>query len=289
MALDLLTPRPLAGEGEGGGSENMFIDAHVHLDKYGDLLDEALKQIETESIFTVATAMDVPSYLELRKIGERSELVLPTFGIHPRRAAEYADRLPEIGRYIEMSPAIGEIGLDFHWVKDPASYPAQRRVLEYFIAAAAEQKKFVNLHTKAGEKEILDLLEKYDVRRAIIHWYSGPLDILRAMIEFGCYFTIGVEVLFSDYIRGIAKAVPDHLLLTETDNPGALKWLKKNDEIGMPVAIKDVVDSVAQLRQSTPEKIESVVQANFARLVAEDPWLRSFSSPLAHERRSGEG
>src|SRR5258706_14205518 len=87
----------------------MLIDAHVHLDKYGDLLDEALRQIDTERIFTVATAMDVPSYLELQKIAERSELVLPTFGIHPRRAAEYVDRLPEICRYIEMSPAIGEI------------------------------------------------------------------------------------------------------------------------------------------------------------------------------------
>jgi hypothetical protein len=48
----------------------MLIDAHLHLDKYGDLLDEALKQIETERIFTVAIAMDVPSYLEMRKIGE---------------------------------------------------------------------------------------------------------------------------------------------------------------------------------------------------------------------------
>ena len=57
------------------------------------------------------------------------------------------------------------------------------------------------------------------------------------MIDFGCYFTIGVEVLYSDYIEAIAKAVPDHLLLTETDNPGALKWLKKNNEVGMPTAL----------------------------------------------------
>src|SRR5438552_9211991 len=124
----------------------MLIDTHVHLDKYGDLLDQALKEIETEQIFTVATAMDVPSYLELQKIGERSDLVLPTFGIHPRRAAEYADRLREIGRYIEMSPAIGEIGLDFHWVKDSSTYPAQRKVLEYFIAAAADQNKIGRAH-----------------------------------------------------------------------------------------------------------------------------------------------
>jgi len=251
----------------------MLIDAHVHLDKYGDLLDEALGEIEENRIFTVATAMDVPSYLELQKIGDRSDLVLPTFGIHPRRAAEYADRLRDIGRYIEMSPAIGEIGLDFHWVKDTSTYPAQRKVLEYFIAAAAEQNKFVNLHTKAGEKDILDLLEKYDAKRAIIHWYSGPMDILRGMIDYGCYFTIGVEVLYSDYIKEIAKAVPDHLLLTETDNPGALRWLKKNDQIGMPTAIKDVVNALAEVRQLTPERVERLAHENFTRLLLDDPWI----------------
>jgi TatD DNase family protein len=251
----------------------MLIDAHVHLDKYGDRLDEALRQIDSERIFTVATAMDVPSYLEMRKIGARTELVLPTFGIHPRRAAEYAGRLPEIGQHIEMSPAIGEIGLDFHWVKDTNTYPAQKKVLEYFIAAAREQKKFVNLHTKAGEKEVLDLLEKYDVHRAIIHWYSGPMDILRAMIDFGCYFTVGVEVHYSDHIKEIARAVPDHLLLTETDNPGALKWLKKSDEVGMPIAIQEVVDRIADVRQSTPEQIAQSVRENFRRLIGDDPWL----------------
>ena len=94
------------------------------------------------------------------------------------------------------------------------------------------------------------------------------------MIDFGCYFTIGVEVHYSNHIKEIAKAVPDHLLLTETDNPGALKWLKKDDEAGMPIAIQRVVDAVAALRRSTPSQIEALVQANFYRLIAADPQLK---------------
>jgi TatD DNase family protein len=104
------------------------------------------------------------------------------------------------------------------------------------------------------------------------------MDILRAMIQYGCYFTIGVEVLYSDYIKQIAKAVPDHLLLTETDNPGALRWLKKNDEVGMPTAIKKVVEAVAELRQSTPEDVTRSVQTNFSRLIAGDFRLNRFAS-----------
>ena len=259
----------------------MFVDAHAHLDKYGDLLDEALQQIQQHRIFTIATAMDLPSYFQLQQIAERSDLVLPTFGVHPRRAPEYADRLDELSPFIEQSPAIGEIGLDFHWVEDSSQYPAQLKVLEYFFAAAREQKKMVNLHTKGAEKNILDLLEKYDIQRAIIHWYSGPLDILRAMAQFGAYFTVGVEVLYSDAIRAIAKEIPDHLLLTETDNPGGLKWLK--GVVGMPKEIKKVVESIAALRGASSVSVARTVHENFLRLITGDPWLEDVRGLLSQQ------
>ncbi len=257
----------------------MLIDAHVHLDKYGDLLDEALKEIESQRIFTFATAMDLPSYQELQQIGQRSALVLPTFGIHPRRAPQYADGLSEISPYIETTPAIGEIGLDFYWVKNSSEYPAQLKVLEYFFAAAREQKKIVNLHTKGGERQILDLLERYDVTRPIIHWYSGPMEILRALVQFGAYFTVGVEVLYSETIQAIAREIPDHLLLTETDNPGGMKWLK--GVVGMPLDIEKVVNQLALLRNSNATSISRTVHANFVRLIKDDPWLRETQALLS--------
>jgi TatD DNase family protein len=249
----------------------MLIDAHAHLDGYGDLLDGALDEIRRLRIFTVATAMDVASYARLRQIGERSELVLPTFGIHPKRAAEYVGRLAELGRYIEATPAIGEIGLDFHWIRDRSQDAAQLRVLEYFLAAAREQNKMVNLHTKGGERRVLDLLERYEVKRAIIHWYSGPLDILRALSDFGAYFTLGVELTRSEAIQEIARSLPDHLLLTETDNPGGLKWL--TGAHGMPGEIVAVVHALAELRCASPESVERTVHENFLRLIGGDPWL----------------
>ncbi len=257
----------------------MRIDAHAHIDRYGGDLDAALKEITGHRIFTVATAMDLPSHQELRAIAERCDLVLPTFGIHPKRAPEYAHRLRELTPHIDASPAIGEIGLDFHWVKDSSAFPAQLKVLEYFLAAAREQNKFVNLHTKGAEKQILELLERYDVKRAIIHWYSGPLDVLRAMVQFGAYFTVGVEILYSETIRAIAKQIPDHLLLTETDNPGGRMWLK--GAIGMPKDIEEVAAAIADVRSTSADSITQTVHENFLRLIKDDPWLRDAHAILA--------
>jgi len=253
----------------------MLIDAHVHLDKYGERLDDALREIREETIFTVATAMDPPSYAALKSIARTSPLILPTFGVHPRRAAQYSARLRDLSPLIEESPALGEIGLDFHWERDTSTFPSQRKVLEYFFAAAREQKKFVNLHTKGGEKTILDLLEKYQIERAIVHWYSGPLNLLDALIQYGAYFTIGVEALYSDHIKTIARAIPDRLLLTETDNPGGLQWL--NGTAGMPKDLRRVVETLADLRKSTAGSVTRTVHANFARLIQNDRWLMNAS------------
>src|SRR5437016_5270631 len=257
----------------------MFVDAHAHLDKYGDLLDEALQQIQQHRIFTIATAMDLPSYFQLQQIAERSDLVLPTFGVHPRRAPEYADRLDELSPNSEQSPAIGEVGLDFHWVEDSSQYPAQLKVLEYFFAAAREQKKMVNLHTKGAEKEILNLLERYDIQRAIVHWYSGPMDILRALVQFGAYFTVGVEVSYSETIQAIGRQIPDHLLLTETDNPGGLKWL--NGVVGMPKDVQKVIDVIARVRNSSPESVARIIHANFLHMIEADPWFQDVRALLS--------
>ena len=252
----------------------MLIDAHAHLDKYEGSLESALDEIQAQQIFTVAVSMDPASYQRNLEIRHTCELVLPTFGIHPKRAAEYAGRLEELGPWIERTPAIGEIGLDFRWVEDASQYPSQKKVLEYFLAAAREQKKIVNLHTKGAEKEILNLLDRYEIQRAIVHWYSGPLDILRELMDFGASFTVGVEVLYSDHIRAITKELPLNQLLTETDNPGGLKWL--TGKPGMPAVLNEVIQAIAQVKETTVVTITDVVQENFSRLIGNDPWLRDF-------------
>jgi TatD DNase family protein len=246
----------------------MLIDAHAHIDKYGAELDAALGEIDERRILTWAVAMDVPSYRRTLEIAEKCAWVRPTFGVHPNRAPEYADDLKALAPWIERSPALGEIGLDFHWVKDAAHYPAQKKVLEYFLAAAREQDKAVNLHTKGAEREILDLLERYAVRRALIHWYSGPEDILRALIDYGAYFTFGVELLSSEKIRALARAVPLDRIITETDNPGGLKWL--TGEVGMPGVLTRVVGELGRVKEMKAEEMEKRVEENFRRVMGSD-------------------
>ena len=253
----------------------MLIDAHAHVDRY-DLvgpgaLESALRDIDQHRILTISNSMDLPSYERNLAIGQKCDLVLPIFGVHPWNAPQYADRLDDLRGAVERSPMIGEIGLDYHFVEDASLYPAQRRVFEFFLAAAREQGKIVNLHTKGAEKTVLELLDRYEIPRAIVHWYSGPLDIFREMIARGMYFTVGVEVLYSEHIRAITREIPSERLLTETDNPGGPKGFVGGP--GMPALLKDVIQGVAEVRKTKVEAITETVWSNLLELARDDPWL----------------
>lgn len=249
----------------------MIIDAHSHVDRYGDALESVLEDITRHRIFTISNSMDLPSYKRNQEIGERCEFVLPTFGVHPWNAPQYAGHLEDLSEATGQSPMLGEIGLDHYFVEDASEYPAQREVFEFFLAAARDQKKIVNVHTKGAEMEVLHLLDRYDVQRTIIHWYSGPLDIFRELVARGTCFTVGVEVLYSEHIQTIAQEVPSQQLLTETDNPGGPKGF--TGALGMPLLIRDVIKALAELRGTTAEAIIQTVQDNFLALIRGDPWL----------------
>jgi len=64
--------------------------------------------------------------------------------VHPWNASGYSERLEDLDPYIDQSPMLGEVGLDYYYVKQAHRYPAQRRVFEHFLAAAARQDKVVN-------------------------------------------------------------------------------------------------------------------------------------------------
>ncbi len=267
----------------------MLIDAHAHIDRYemlGEMaLSTALAEINARKIFTISNSMDLPSYERNWQIAEECDYILPIFGVHPWNAGQYFDRLRDLDDAIEKSPMIGEIGLDFHFVDDEREYPHQMKVLEYFFLAAQKQNKIVNLHTKGAENSILELLKRFELPRVIVHWYSGPFDIFKKLVDMGIYFTIGIETLYSEHIQAIARSVPSEQMLTETDNPGGPKAYIGGP--GTPRLIEDVVDKLAELRNVKRDEIIAIVQSNLLRLIGDDPRFEDTNLYLLKTEKTG--
>lgn len=162
----------------------MLVDAHAHLDKYdNEQIGEVVADIERRRILTLSVS--VVSFARAEAIAARSALVVPSFGIHPEQAPSFVDDVAGIGSLVDRSPMIGEIGLDHRFVTEVAHYGPQREVFASMLEWARTQEKVVNLHCVGAEQETLDMMRSRGIERAIIHWYSGPLDVLADMIAAG--------------------------------------------------------------------------------------------------------
>jgi len=250
----------------------MYIDAHAHLDKYDLQLPRVIEEIEQHEIFTISVSMDPEGYAKSKEIDKRTEWVLSIFGVHPWNAPIFHSQLETLQPLIDASQMVGEIGLDYHFISEPENHALQRDVFLHFVKQGISQKKILNIHSKGAEAEVDRILGELGLCRAIVHWYSGPIQQLHSLAEKGVYFTVGVEVLFSAAIQEIAKSVPSSLLLTETDNPGGYGWL--TGDLGMPSIITPVVQKLAEVRGWSAEETKAIVLQNFLRLVGDDEWAK---------------
>jgi TatD DNase family protein len=252
----------------------MLVDAHAHVDRYASRLVEALHQINAHHILTIGVSMDIESYSRTVEIAKSTRYLIPTFGIHPWEAHRYCDKLDEIEPYLKATPIVGEAGLDFYWVEDKSLYACQVAVFEHQCELAGRLSKPMNLHTKGAETEVLKAIRKFDIATPIIHWYSGPTELLDSYLRAGCYFTIGVEVFSSARIQQIAKLIPADRMLLETDNPGGYEWL--TNQIGMPEILLEVFAAVSKLKGIDSKTLEKQLTWNWVELTKNIKGIPSF-------------
>lgn len=227
----------------------MLVNAHDHLSHYPSQ-GGALQEIERLEITTLAVSESIEDYESIPD----HPLISKGIGIHPWQVTPETS-YQGLESYIKDCDFIGEIGLDYYWAKDPAAYPKQREVFEYFLQMAKAHHKISNIHTKGAEGEVLQLLKHYQLRNQIIHWYSGPLDLLDEFLALDCFFTISVDAGHSELTDAIIDHVPHDRLLFETDGPGALEWV--TGEPSWPQEILRIRQYVAERKGLNSTEIDT--------------------------------
>jgi TatD DNase family protein len=250
----------------------MYIDAHAHLDKYGQEIEQAIAEIERHQIFTVSVSMDPAAYAVSKEIEKRTRRVVSCFGVHPWDAPEYHAQLAAFQPLIDDSPMIGEIGLDYYFVRDLEKHALQRDVFRHFVKHGAAQNKILNVHSKGAEADVDRILGDFGAARTIVHWYAGSINHLHRLAEKGAFFTVGVGILFSNRTKKIAKAIPADRLLTETDNPGGYQSFAGS--LGMPSIMIAIVENLSELRGWSIDETKRIVNDNFLRLANNDAWSK---------------
>ncbi|MFD1952727.1 TatD family hydrolase [Paenibacillus thailandensis] len=262
-----------------GKPERMFVDAHIHLDRYPpDELTSMLERFEDiGGAAVVAVSMDRLSSVATRRLAlQYPGAVVPAYGFHPEQpppSAEEADALIEWIRQRAAAGerfAIGEVGLPYYTRHEsvgagrPFDEAPYLRLLERFIALAAELDKPLVLHAVYEDADkACDILDRYAVRRVHFHWFKGALATIERMIEAGYCISVTPDVRYEPEIRELAGRYPLGLMMSETDGP----WPFEGPYAGRdtePAMVLDVVREIARIKKLPFEQVTRQLYDNAA-------------------------
>ena len=246
----------------------ILIDVHCHANLFLtlDKVIEDAKKVGVEKI--IAVAMSSISQDRVLEIVRQYTEVFASLGVHPEEVKmnkNIEQQLDSIVDLIKQNKpnicAIGEIGLDHHFIKDKGLYPLQKTIFEKMLLLAQDLKLPVNLHTKGAEKIVFDTLPSYDIPNINIHWYSGPEKFLNFGMDRGYYFSITPAISYSPVVKKVALNVDKEHLLLESDGP-----VKYSGEVGVPAMVKNVLKSISKLKEINSDELEKQIEENTRKI-----------------------
>src|ERR1700683_3737992 len=171
----------------------MIVDTHCHLAdaKFsGDVEDVIARAFEAgvAQIISVGASGPIDNDRLTVEIAERHENVLAAVGVHPHDAKDCtSERIAQL-RSLAASKkvvAIGESGLDFHYMHSPPE--AQEASLRAHLALAAELGLPIVIHCRDAERQLVEIVRETGVgpRGGGIHCFTGDIDSARDVVASG--------------------------------------------------------------------------------------------------------
>jgi TatD DNase family protein len=238
-----------------------MIDTHVHIDHYPDPYRIALES-ENAKIVTIAVTC-LPSHFKmaLPHISKMKYIRL-ALGLHPLYAEKHQAEYEMFTEHINDTSYLGEIGLDFSR-EGINTKSIQMESFRYILERIKNSAKFITLHSRKAESNVLELLQEYNINCAVFHWYSGPIALIRKILDAGYYFSVNPAMMKSQNGLKIINRIPKERILTETDGP----FIKVEGVPAKPIHIQNVINELAIFWGETIEKVEKQIWQNFTEII----------------------
>ena len=165
--------------------------------------------------------------------------------------------------------AIGEIGLDYYWDKEPEVQNAQRYWFRRQMELARETNLPVIIHSRDAAADTMEVMKAVHAEEipGVIHCYSYSREMAQEFIKMGYYIGVGGVVTFKNAkkLKETVEAIPLERILLETDCPYMTPEPHRgtrNDSSNIPF----VIAKIAELKGITAEEVERVTEENAVRL-----------------------
>ena len=230
-----------------------LIDSHAHLDneQFNEDREEVLNRIKENLDFAVNIGYDLASSKKSVEFAKNYDFIYAVVGVHPDDIGEYSD---EVERELEKLAqedkvlAIGEIGLDYHWMTFPKEQ--QQEVFRKQMKLAQRVGKPVAIHSREAMEDTLKILKEFPDVKGIFHCYPGS-------VETGGVLTFKNAKKLVEVVENI----PLDKLIIETDCPymAPTPYRGKRNE---PVYVEYVARKIAEIKGISYEEVVEVTNRN---------------------------
>jgi TatD DNase family protein len=251
-----------------GASENnlKLVDTHAHLSDLEDRegVIRRAREAGIEAIVAVGGNLET-SRATLDWANDYGRYVHPALGIHPTEWAgdDVDETLRFIDEHIDRCVAVGEIGLDY-WNREAKESEdlreRQREIYVRLLGIAVDHGKPASVHGRGAWEDALGLARKHGPDRIIFHWFSGPLDVLRGVLDSGYLISATPAAEFSRDHRAALSEAPLESIVIETDSP--VSYHGKRAE---PEDILLTLSSLAELKGVPEKKVAEITTLNAKR------------------------
>jgi TatD DNase family protein len=197
-------------------------------------------------------------------IASENDGVWAAVGFHPHEAKDCDDAaFAEIERAAREPRvvAIGEVGLDYHYMHSPRE--TQIAVFDRHIDLAKRLDLPVIVHNRESTDDMLRMLNG---GKAILHSFTESYEVAVKLLDRGYYISFSGIVTFrsADALRGCARRLPQDRVLIETDTPylAPVPFRGRDNE---PAYVIKVAELLASLWEVPVEEVAAATTANFER------------------------
>jgi TatD DNase family protein len=184
---------------------------------------------------------------------------------YPREGDEASaeEGLAWLRRHVGRAFAVGEIGLDGHWVPEEL-WARQEEVFRAAVTIALEAGKPIIIHTRKRERRAFEIVRELGATRVCWHCFGGKVALARQIAaEPGQWFSIPANARRSESFTRMLETLPRDRLLFETDCPYLSPDRSRGSE---PGDVAGTAAYAAELWGTSPEAVVARAEESFAAL-----------------------
>jgi len=247
-----------------------IIDTHTHIydEQFQEDFDAVMKDIEEQMEGIVSIGFDMESSLKSIELANKYPFVHAVIGIHPVDIKKYNTEIDKELERLALSEkkvvAIGEIGLDYHWMEDLEE--VQKEGFRRQIELAERVKLPIVIHTREALQDTLDILKEYPGAGGILHCYPGSFQAAKPFLD-RYYIGVGGTVTFKNNrkTKELVKELSLDRIVLETDCP-YLTPVPFRGKRNQPVYTSYVAEEIARIKEISTEEVIEVTTENAKKI-----------------------